>query len=55
MTSYASNKNDITNAAGVAGFELFLSRCDRMIAFIGPTYFKRLCCVYEMATFTRMH
>jgi len=50
-----NQENNVTKAAGVAGFERFLGKCDRMIAFIGPTYFSRLWCVYELATFTRMH
>ena len=46
---------DETKAAGVAGFKRFLGRCDKMVAFIGPSYFQRLWCVYELATFTKRH
>mmetsp|Transcript_22332 Transcript_22332/g.53511 ORF Transcript_22332/g.53511 Transcript_22332/m.53511 type:complete len:231 (+) Transcript_22332:724-1416(+) len=41
--------------AGVASFGIFLADCDNMVAFISPTYFSRLWCVYELATFCRMH
>ena len=38
-----------------AGFKEYLTRCDRMIAFVSPAYFSRLWCVYELATFCKMH
>jgi len=44
-----------TVAAGVARFEHFLERSDRMVAFVSPAYFERLWCVYELATFCRQH
>ena len=42
-------------AAGVSSFGAFLAKCDHMVAFASPTYFSRLWCVYELATFCRMH
>ena len=42
-------------AAGVSSFGAFLAKCDNMVAFASPTYFSRLWCVYELATFCRMH
>lgn len=45
--------NNETVAAGVAGFSRFLNKCDKMIAFVSPSYFSRLWCVYELATFCR--
>jgi hypothetical protein len=44
---------DETIGAGTGGFSRFLKQCDQLIAFIGPNYFKRLWCVYELATFCR--
>ena len=29
--------------------------CDRMVAFVGPGYFKRVWCVFELATWCRHH
>ena len=31
-----------TIAAGTSSFKRFLSQCDKMVAFVGPTYFNRL-------------
>ena len=45
--------NKETIAGGVLGFSRFLSKCDKMIAFVSPSYFSRLWCVYELATFCR--
>ena len=42
-------------AAGVSSFGAFLAKCDNMVAFASPTYFSRLWCVYELATFCNMH
>ena len=42
-------------AAGVSSFGAFLANCEHMVAFASPTYFSRLWCVYELATFCRMH
>ena len=50
-----NQESNETKAAGVAGFSRFLGQCDRMVAFISRDYFTRLWCVYELATFTRMH
>jgi hypothetical protein len=44
-----------TIAAGVDGFERFLTLSDGMIAFVSPTYLSRLWCVFELATFCRAH
>ena len=40
-----------TISAGVAGFSRFLGNCNGMIAFVSASYFQRLWCVYELATF----
>jgi hypothetical protein len=37
------------------GFDTYLSRCDKMIAFVSPEYFSRLWCVYELASFCRRY
>jgi len=50
-----NQESDETKAAGVAGFKRFLGQCDRMVAFISPSYFTRLWCVYELASFTKKH
>ena len=42
-------------ASGVAGFERYLKGCNRMCALVSETYFSRLWCVYELATFCSMH
>ena len=42
-------------AAGVAAFPRVLKSCDKFVGLISPGYFKRLWCVYELATFTHMH
>lgn len=41
--------------AGVSSFGVFLAGCDNMVAFASPTYFTRLWCVYELATFCNLH
>lgn len=46
---------DETKAAGCGSFRRFLGLCDGMIAFVSPLYFRRLWCVYELATFCKMH
>ena len=46
---------DETKASGVKSFKRFLGKCDCMIAFVSDSYFKRLWCVYELATFCRDH
>lgn len=50
-----SQRDDETKAAGVAGFGRFLGQCEGMIAFVSETYFTRLWCVYELATFCKTH
>ena len=42
-------------AAGVAAFPRILASCDKFVGLISPSYFHRLWCVYELATFTHMH
>ena len=42
-------------AAGVAAFPRILASCDKFVGLISPGYFRRLWCVYELATFTHMH
>ena len=41
--------------AGVEGFKRFVEHADKMVAFVSPNYFERLWCVYELATFCKMH
>merc|ERR1711918_183863 len=47
--------NDETKAAGCAAFPRYLAACDRALVFVSPLYFSRLWCVYELATFARLH
>ena len=44
-----------TVQSGVSRFDYFLGCCDGMVAFVSPTYFSRLWCVYELAMFCRKH
>jgi hypothetical protein len=44
-----------TIASGTASFGRFLGCCDRMVAFVSTNYFSRLWCVYELASFCRLH
>jgi len=39
--------------AGIYSFDRFLSNCDGMIAFVSQSYFSRVWCVYELATFCK--
>ena len=47
--------DDITRQAGIRGFRHSLASSEKMMAFISPAYFKRLWCVYELATFCNEH
>ena len=44
-----------TIQAGVDSFGRFVEKSDGMIAFVSTKYFSRLWCVYELATFCKMH
>merc|ERR1712060_142887 len=39
--------------AGIYSFDRFLNNCDGMIAFVTESYFTRVWCVYELATFCK--
>ena len=47
--------SDETKMAGVAGFPIFLGKCDKMVALISANYFSRLWCVFELAAFAKLH
>merc|ERR1719193_646470 len=40
--------------AGVYSFDKFLGNCDGMVAFVSPTYFSRIWCVFELASFCKI-
>jgi len=40
--------------AGVYSFKRFLDNCNGMVAFVSSTYFTRIWCVYELASFCKM-
>ena len=44
-----------TIKAGVDGFGRFLDSSDGMIAFVSRSYFSRIWCVYELASFCQKH
>ena len=44
-----------TIKAGVDGFGRFLDSSDGMIAFVSRSYFSRIWCVYELASFCKKH
>ena len=48
---------DKSNAAALlqAGYSEYMAKCDCMVAFVSPGYFRRLWCVYELATFCRRY
>jgi len=43
-----------TIKAGTNSFHQFLSKCDGMVAFVSNTYFSRIWCVYELASFCKI-
>merc|ERR1719320_1302544 len=40
--------------AGAYSFKRFLNNCDGMVAFVSKTYFSRIWCVYELASFCKI-
>jgi len=45
--------SDETKKAGIYSFDRFLDNCNGMVAFVSQSYFSRVWCVYELATFCR--
>jgi len=44
-----------TIKAGVDAFDRFIKHCDGMVAFVSQSYFSRIWCVYELATFCKIN
>jgi len=47
--------NDATKQAGIRRLKDFLARSRSMTVLLGPTYFDRLWCTYELACFCDLH
>jgi len=43
-----------TIRAGAYAFKRFLNNCDGMVAFVSASYFSRIWCVYELASFCKI-
>jgi len=46
--------SDKTKQDGIARLDEYLSRCDSVTVMLGPTYFTRLWCTYELACYCKM-